>query len=219
MHKKKRIKSYIFSAAFLFIVLLFYCPAVAAEGAHSSGTEAVENITTEADHGTGHEGDRTGDLLDLLWRFINFALLVIILAVVIGKSPIKGFFAARSEEIRQKLEDLKKEKEEAERRYREVEKQLKDYESKRKDIIEDFRKEGLSEKEKIINDAKEKVKQIIEQSELTIQQEIESARNRLKQDVIDLAAEKAREILEKEIKEEDEDKLISDFIESVGKVH
>ncbi|MFC1867459.1 F0F1 ATP synthase subunit B [Thermodesulfobacteriota bacterium] len=213
-------KSCIFSAVILIIFsLLIYGPAKAEETGHSSVNEAVHTSVNEADHGSGHAGDRSGDLLDLLYRFINFFLLVVILFVVIKKSPIKGFFAARSEEIRQKLEDLKNEKEETENRYQEVERQLKDFEAKRKDIIDQYRNEGMIEKDKIIAEANDRVKKIIDQSELTIQQEIQSAKNRLKQEVVELSAQKAKEIIAKEMGEKDQDNLIDEFIERVGKVN
>ena len=96
---------------------------------------------------------------------------------------------------------------------------LKHFQEKRSEIIEQFRKEGLAEKEKIIAEANERVKQIMEQAELTIQSEMESARNRLRRDVIDLAAQRAREILSNEITDEDQDQLVDEFIERVGKIH
>ena len=138
---------------------------------------------------------------------------------MLSKSPLKDYFANRSEEIRRKLEDLKREKEEAEKRYIEIEKQLKDFDVKKNSIIEQYKKEGLAEKERIIDEARERVKQIIDQSELTIQQEIRAAKDRLKQDVVELAAKKAEEIIKKDMNEDDQDKLISEFIERVGKVH
>ena len=211
---------YFLSCLFLVMFFLMFSGfATAVEDTHPTGGETVEQASEHSGGEAGHAADRKGDLLDLLWRFVNFALLVIILFIVIKRSPLKGFFAARRDEIRRKLEDLKREKEEAENRYKEIERQLKDFESKRSEIIDQFKKEGLAEKEKIIAEAKERVRQILEQSELTIQQEIESARDRLKSDVVELAAKKAQEIISKEINEGDEDKLINDFIERVGKIH
>jgi F0F1-type ATP synthase membrane subunit b/b' len=37
--------------------------------------------------------------------------------------------------------------------------------------------------------------------------------------VVNLAARKAREIIEKEMTDEDQDKLVHEFIERVGKIH
>jgi len=200
----KRSRKYIFLLAFFAIsTLLFYGAALAAGGGHEAGDGA----------------DRSGDLLDLLYRFINFALLVIILFIAIKKSGIKDTLSTRIEEIRQKLDNLKRDKEESERRYRDVEKELTDFEEKRKNIIEEFKREGMAEKERIISEAKERAKQIMEHAELTIQQELHSAKDRLRQEVVDLAAQKAQEIIGKEIKDKDQDQLVDEFIERVGKIH
>ena len=207
---------------FAFVVMLGSA-SMADEAYASTGNEAAHSAPVEAvsgeEHGTGHGADRSGDYLDLFYRFINFALLVIILFIVIKKTPVKSFLNARSEEIRQKLEDLEREKEEAENRYHDLEKQLKDFEEKRNSIIDQFRKEGIAEKEKIIADARQRVKQIIDQSESSIQQEILAARKKLKQDVVELAAQKAQEIIAEEMNENDQDSLVGEFIERVGKIN
>lgn len=170
-------------------------------------------------YGADPGADRTADLIDLAKRYLNFILLVIILFIVFKKAKVMDFFSTRSEEIRQKLEDLQKDKEDAERKFKEVEQQLKDFESKKNEIIEQYKQEGLSEKDKIISEAKMRVDHIIEQSELTIQQEIESARDQLKQDIIEMASQKARDILVEEINEGDQEKMVVEFAEKVGKIN
>lgn len=218
MFKIQDNQKFVFSAIFLILFsFLFYSPALGETGTHSPTGESITAVESEASHGNGHTEDHSGDLRDLLYRFINFSLLVIILFIIIKRTKISDYFSARSEEIRQKLEDLKREKEEAEGRYQAMERQLKDFEEKRKEIIEQYKKEGLAEKEKIITEAKQRVKQIIDQSELTIQQEILSARDSLKQNVVELAAQKAQEIISRELNEGDQDQLINDFLERVGK--
>ena len=189
------------------------------EGAHGGGQESVHESSSEGAHGGEHGKDRSADLRDLLYRFINFALLIIILFVAIRKSGLKDSLAGRIEEIKQRLEDLRKEKEEAETKYQDIEKKLRDFEAKKKEIIEQFQNEGQAEKERIIAEANERAKQIVEQAELTIQQEMQSAKDRLRKDVMELAAGKAQEIIAKEMTDEDQDRLVSEFIERVGKIH
>ena len=88
----------------LVVVLSFSCLTLAvASGGGEGETEG---------HGTA---DRSGDLIDLFYRFINFALLVIILVWALKKAGIRNFFSSRTEEIRLKLDELKKGKEEAHR--------------------------------------------------------------------------------------------------------
>ncbi len=156
---------------------------------------------------------------DLIYRAVNFALLVIILFVVVKKTSIKDFFANRRDEIKNNFEALNREKELAEKRYQELAQKLKEFESSKKGIIEQYKAEGAVEKEKIIAEAEQRAEQILEQAELTIQREIQAAGDRLKQEVLESAAKKAQDIIEKEMKESDQDHLIDEFIKSVEKLH
>jgi F-type H+-transporting ATPase subunit b len=167
-----------------------------------------------------HEGaDRTGDLLDLLYRFMNFTLLVIILVVVMRKARIGEFFRSRSEAIQRKLDELRKGKEEAERKFHDIEQKLKEFEKNKEQMLRRFEEEGLEEKEKIIAAAKERAGQIIEHAEMSIQQEIKTARDRLQREIVAVAAQRATDILSKEITDNDQDRLVDEFIEKVRKVH
>ncbi len=170
--------------------------------------------------GGGHGGtDESQRLWDLGARFLNFALLVIILFVVIRKSGVKDFFSARREEISKKFEDLKEERDAAEGRYRELEEELKAFETKKKEIIQQFEAEGIAEKERIVAEAEERAKQILEQAGLTIQREIQAAKDRLTAEMVEAAAQRAQRIIEKEIKDSDQDQLVNEFIERVEKLH
>ncbi len=168
------------------------------------------------EHGGAHDNKK---LLDLLYRGINFALLVIILFVVLRKASIKDFFAARREEIKKKFQKLSSEKAAAEARYRELEEKLKEFETTKKEIIEQYKAEGIKEKERIISEAQERAAQILDQADKTIEREIQAARDRLMEQVVDSAAKKAKELIEKEIKTSDQDQLVNEFIEKVEKLH
>lgn len=167
----------------------------------------------------GGDGGDGGSVTDLLYRILNFVLMVIILVVVIRKTTIKEFFSNRKEEIRKKLEDLKRDKEIAESRCNELEQKFKEFELQEKEIIEQFKADGALEKKKIIAEARERATQILAQTDLTIEREIQAARNRLRQDVVELAATRAEEIIAGQIKDSDQDHLVNEFIESVEKLH
>lgn len=202
------------------IILLFTVFSVYGEDAHTPSDDTHPVSAEEAGGGGhGHSADRKGDFIDLGYRILNFSLLVIVLVIVAKKTKLTQFFSSRSEEIRRRMEDLRKDKEDAEKRYLEIEEQLKSFEEKRNEIVEQYRQEGLSEKDRIISEAKDRVKHIIQQSEMSIEQEIESARNQLKQDIIELATQKAQDILVKEVNESDQEKMVIEFVEKVGKVN
>jgi F-type H+-transporting ATPase subunit b len=167
----------------------------------------------------GGGADRSGDLLDLLYRFINFALLVIILFIVLRKVPLKEYFSSRIEGIKKELEDLKKQREAAQGKAQELESKLKAFEGERKEILAQYRADGLAEKERILADARDRAKQILEQAEMSIRFEMQSAKEKLKQDVVALAAQRAEEIIAREMTDKDQDRLVDEFIEKLGKTH
>jgi F-type H+-transporting ATPase subunit b len=166
--------------------------------------------------GGGHGG---GDVTNLLYRILNFVLMVIILVVVIRKTTIKDFFANRKEEIRQKLESLKRDREAAESRCKELEKKLREFEIQKKEIIDQFRADGAAEREKIIKEARERSAQILAQANLTIEREIQAARDRLLRKMVEVAAARAEDIIAKQINDSDQDHLVSEFIERVERLH
>jgi F-type H+-transporting ATPase subunit b len=166
--------------------------------------------------GGGHGG---GDVTNLLYRILNFVLMVIILVVVIRKTTIKDFFANRKEEIRQKLESLKRDREAAESRCSELEKKLREFEIQKKEIIDQFRADGAAEREKIIKEARERSAQILAQANLTIEREIQAARDRLLRKMVEVAAARAEDIIAKQINDSDQDHLVSEFIERVERLH
>ena len=170
-----------------------------------------------SEHTGAHDSGKM--LVNLLYRGINFTLLVIILVVVLKKVGIKDFFESRREEIRTKMDDLKNEKGAAEARLKDLEKKLKELEVKRDEIIAEFRKEGAAEKERIIAEAEERSAQMLAQADLAIEREIDSAKEMLKQEIVNAAALKAEEIISREIKEKDQDAMVNEFIERVEKLN
>jgi F-type H+-transporting ATPase subunit b len=187
-----------------------------AVGCFAAGSVLLSSFALAAG---GGGADRSADLLDLLYRWINFALLVIILYVVLRRVPIKEYFSSRIEGIKKELEDLKNQKETAEAKARDLESKLKAFEGERKEILEQYRADGLAEKERILAEARERAKQILQQAEVSIQYEMQSAKEKLKQDVVALAAQRAEELIAREMTDRDQDRLVDEFIEKLGKTH
>jgi F-type H+-transporting ATPase subunit b len=198
----------------LFGLPLFAATGLAVEGAgHAEGQGEPHGAAT---HESGHDA---AQLRDLLYRFINFALLVIILVLVLRKAAVKDFFSNRAAEIKRRLEELRNEKDASENRYKELERKLRDFEARKQEIIEQYRAEGNAEKEKIIQEARERAEQMLAQADQAIQREVQGAVERLKQEVVEAAAQKAQEIISRDISDSDQERLVNEFIERVGKVN
>jgi F-type H+-transporting ATPase subunit b len=75
------------------------------------------------------------------------------------------------------------------------------------------------EKEKIIKEARERSAQILAQANLTVEREVQAARDRLLQEMVEEAAARAEDIIAKQINDSDQDHLVSEFIERVERLH
>lgn len=173
-------------------------------------------LAAEEAHNAGGDGGKT---VDLLARFINFVLLVVILFVAVKKTALKDFFAQRREQIRKKLEELRSEREEAEKRKLELEEKLRDFEAKKQEIIEKFKADGARERDRIIAEAHERANQLIEQADTAVEREVQAAKDRLRQQVVEMAAKKAEEIIASAIDDKDQKRLVNDFIGKVEKLN
>jgi F-type H+-transporting ATPase subunit b len=173
-------------------------------------------VCLAASEGHGEEGSAQGasKVWDLLARFINFGILAVAI-VFLARKPVKSFFSNRSEKIKKEFDELELRKQRAQAQLEEIGKKLAQMEQDREKIIAQFMKEGEAEKEKIIESARVLSARIEEQAKLTIKQEIQQARLTLKHEIAELSMHMAEELIKKNIKPEDEERLIKHYIEKV----
>ena len=190
--------------------------AAAADTSHGAPAAAhAEEGAPGAAHGEGSLSSTK--LKDLFWRVINFIALMIIL-VKFGAKPIASGLTGRQKNIKNEIDELEKRKTDAEAQYREFEAKLSTVEKDIDSIVEKAVAQAEVEKTKIIEKAEQAADDIKRQAELAIQQEIMEARRTLKNDVADQAAAMAEELIVKNLKPEDQAKIIEDYLDKVGAI-
>jgi len=166
--------------------------------------------------GTAHGGPLSPEKLkDLGWRVMNFAALVIILVKFL-KKPLADSLRNRKEGIRTEFEDLEARRGEAEREYKEYEGKLAGIDDELNEMIEKAIAQGQKEKERIIEEAERAADSIQRQAEMAVQNEIADAKRRLKAEITEQAAVMAEEIIKKNLRDADQDKLVDDYLTKVG---
>lgn len=165
-------------------------------------------ITTVAFAAEGGHEEKS----DMVWRIINFLVLAAALYFLLAKK-IKNFLYERRESIKKALEEARTAREEAEKKYKEYEAKVAVLDKKVLDITEQLLAEGIAEKDRIIEEAQKVASKIKEQTKIAIEQEIKKAKEGIKGEVINLAIIMAEEILRKEIKPDDQTRLIKEYIE------
>ncbi|MCF6290253.1 MAG: F0F1 ATP synthase subunit B [Desulfobacterales bacterium] len=164
-----------------------------------------------------HGGVSSEKLWDLLWRTLNFAVLVFIL-VKFGAKPIASALRNRRASITDQFADLEAKRTEADRAYREFEEKLATIDQDINEIIENAKARGEAEKERILEDAKRTAADIKRQAEMAVQHELALAKLNLREEVANQAVLMAEELLKQNLRQDDQVKLIENYLEKVGTV-
>ncbi|MDF1577100.1 MAG: ATP synthase F0 subunit B [Desulfurivibrionaceae bacterium] len=167
-------------------------------------------------HASGGEGGIPKEKwMDLLWRTLNFAGLLIILVWAL-KKPIANALTSRRRGIIEKFEDLEAQKREAERIYKEYEAKLTGIEQEVQAIIRSAVQQGEAEKARIIDEANRAAEDIQRQAEMAVQHELAGAKLRLRSEIAEQAVRMAEDLLKQNLKETDQAVLVEDYLEKVG---
>lgn len=171
----------------------------------------------EGAHGAAHGGVSSEKLWDLLWRTLNFAALLFIL-IKFGAKPIANALKSRRASITDQFADVEARRAEADRAYRAFEEKLATIDQDISEIIENAKAQGQAEKDRIIEDAKRAAEDIKRQAEMAVQQELALAKLSLREEVANQAVVMAEELIKQSLQEDDQVKLIENYLEKVGTI-
>jgi F-type H+-transporting ATPase subunit b len=171
-----------------------------------------------ASGGTEHHADSGVLLKDFLWRCLNFAVTVGILAYFVTK-PIRKGLAGRSAGIAEALESAEKIKREAAAKFSEYDRKLTKASEEIDAIYQEIRREGELERERIVANAKQMAIKIQQDAENLAELEVSKARTALRQEAARMAIEIAKELLEKEFTIKDQSRLVDEYMQKVGELH
>ncbi|MGM0589299.1 MAG: F0F1 ATP synthase subunit B [Bacteroidota bacterium] len=150
------------------------------------------------------------------WILITFLVFLLILKKF-AWGPMLDALDQRENSIKDSLEAAEKAMEKAERISNENKKALREAEHKAQQI----RKEAINEAEMIrqerIAKSKEEADQMIEKAKQTIEQEKKNALQELRKEVAHLAIKSASMIIDAELDNERNSKLVDDFIQDISK--
>ena len=177
-------------------------------------TVAIAGLAYAASDPHGGGMDKVKDL----WlRIMNFAGLVIVLVWAL-KKPIANGLNSRRQGIEDQFDELEARRGEAERLYKEYEAKLSGIDAEVENIIDAAVAQGEAEKQKIIDDANRAADDIKRQAEMAMQHELAMATKRLREEIADQAVMMAEEIIKKNLKSDDQTKLVEGYLDKVGGV-
>jgi F0F1-type ATP synthase membrane subunit b/b' len=152
-----------------------------------------------------------------LWKFVNLFLFVAVMVYILTRKVKLGeAFRTRRENIKRDLARAQQERDAALAKLKEVEERLGRLDSEVAVIQEQSKREAAAERARIAESTKTEIAKLSEQA----QRDIESAGKAAKQELRRYAAEQsvqfAEQIIRREMKPEDDARLISRNIDELG---
>ena len=151
-------------------------------------------------------------LFDLIMRWLNFAIIAVVL-FKFGRKPIKDFLLNRREEIDYQIKKYEQQKEAAAEQVKEATKILNESTDRFEQIKQRIIKDGETKKKAIIEKARQESQMLLEGAQRRIQNQILEARNVIRSEMIDSAIALAEKRLPDEITAADEQKLTEYYMD------
>jgi F-type H+-transporting ATPase subunit b len=145
--------------------------------------------------------------------------MFIILLALLKKyawGPLVGIMKQREDHIANEIEAAEKSRVEANKFLEETRQELKKAREDAQALIENAKKQGERQKDEIIAAARQEAERLKESAKAEINRQKEQAVAELRDQVASLSVLIASKVIEKELSEQDQEKLIQDFIKEAG---
>jgi len=160
----------------------------------------------------GLGGLRLGDMLVQLAAFI----VLLILARKFAWGPVMDMMKKREDYITGEIEAAEKSRNEAARLAQEAEERLKATKQDAQKIVDDARALAVKQEQDIVAAARSEAERLKKAAQADIRQEKEKAVQALQDQVASLSVLIATKVIEKELNEQDQERLIGEYVKQLG---
>lgn len=162
------------------------------------------------EHGAHHPS-----ITDLVFPAINFGLF---LGLIIwkGRGPIKEYFRARTESIRDALAAGANAREEAQKLRAQLQRDLADLPALRERLKNDLRSAAERERDVLLTQARNVAERIRSDAKLLADQETAAAKREVRNEVIEEAIRSATAIVRQSLTPADQERFVRDFVGAAG---
>ncbi len=150
--------------------------------------------------------------IDIVIHIINIIILFVILRTLVYK-PVSKFMRERTASVNGQLEDAANKEAEAEKLLEQYNSQISTAEDDAKAKVLEITSKANKEADDIIGKANTMAIEIIEHANQKAQDEYDKKMNDLSEDITDVAVNMAKQILQREVRAEDNQKIIDDFFD------
>ncbi|MCK5124788.1 MAG: F0F1 ATP synthase subunit B [candidate division Zixibacteria bacterium] len=152
----------------------------------------------------------------ILTHMLGFVITVVILAKFAWR-PILGILDERREKIKSEFDQIESGKSEIEETKAGYDAKLKDIDNLARQKLTEAVNDGQKVAAEIKEQGRDEAKEIIFKAKAETDREVEKARAALKEDMVKMTIAAAEKIISKKLDEQENRRLIKDFIDSVEK--
>ena len=151
----------------------------------------------------------------IVFTLLNLLILFLFVRHFLFKK-INAVLESRQNEVQKAFDDAEQATEKAKQLEEEYSDKILKAKEESAEIVKNATKKAQLRSDDIINEAKTDAGNIISKANSDIEREKKRAINQMKDEISDMALAIASKVIEKEIDEKDNDKLIEEFINNVG---
>lgn len=160
-----------------------------------------------SEHGVHHDPS----IGDLLFPAINFALFALLAWRMLG-GPIREFFRARTERLRDALTAGSRARAEADTLRATIERDLAELPAVTERLKADMRETATRQRDEVLAQASRLATRLREDAKLLAEQEVAAARRAVRAEAGDEAIRRAIELVREAIDASDQDRFVRDFV-------
>lgn len=164
---------------------------------------------------SGGENELSFSLSTFLFSILNIIILFLLLKWILFK-PVSKMMNARVERIKKNISDSEQSKAEAQNLKNEHKEQLERLKEETNTIINNAHQKAQSEAEELLKNARQEADQILSKAREQGEREVQKALEDVKNQVASLALLAASKVIQKNMDNETNRKLIEEFIDEVG---
>jgi F-type H+-transporting ATPase subunit b len=170
--------------------------------------QAWASAAAEAEH-------HAPSINDIWFPLANFLIYAFIL-VKFAFPLVRDFLRSRRDEVVSTIGQASAKKQAAEALVNEYRAKLAGLETEVQSILASLRQEGERERNRVVSEAQATAVKIKEDASFLAEQEVKMARQKLREEMAELAAATARQLVERNLSSADQTRLADDFIQTIG---
>jgi len=150
-----------------------------------------------------------------IWPVITQLLTTIVLIIIVQKllyKPVRGMLDKRAAHIKRHIEEAERDQKLAAGHLSEAERQVQTAKTQSQLMLKEAQEAGATTRNEALEEAKETTRRMKLQADEDIRKARDQAADDIRREIVDVAIEASKRVLERELVKKDNEKVVDDFV-------